>query len=292
MKGDTITIERSPLKHIGNKFRLIQKYRFYRYFPPIKSIKWKVNGITHKIDRQYIELFCGSAILFFNFKPKNAILNDLDSNIFNFWNVISERFDDFKHELKYTWRGPKWIEKYEQKLIQQPGDPIYKAMLFYLQNSYNPIYPPLVRLVRFEKYLDKVAELMNHCRLEVSNFDFKELLEKIIENSKKFKEKELRSKVEYVIYADPPYVNSESLYGVSFTEEDHYKLSELVHQLDDHHVFLSYNDCDLVRDLYKDFHVKEFITTFNINKKKSNELFISNKPFKDYKGTSLFDFED
>lgn len=83
------------------------------------------------------------------------------------------------------------------------------------------------------------------------------------------------------IYADPPYLlNSSTLYGdrgSTHKRFDHRRLSIHLHQLQDKHIVLSYNDHPDVRDLYKGWHIEPLTYAYGMNKtKKSNEIIITN----------------
>lgn len=88
-------------------------------------------------------------------------------------------------------------------------------------------------------------------------------------------------KAEAFFYCDPPYIGTESYYKLpkSFTIDDHIKLRDLLSQIKGKFL-LSYNDCEVARDLYKDFYItqtKEITYTLCKNKNKSvKEIFISN----------------
>ena len=82
-----------------------------------------------------------------------------------------------------------------------------------------------------------------------------------------------------LIYADPPYVDKESMYGGLFNKSDHEILSKLLHETT-HHVILSYNDCELIRSLYDDWNMLELETTSRITGMVQNELLLSNQDFK------------
>lgn len=83
-------------------------------------------------------------------------------------------------------------------------------------------------------------------------------------------------------YCDPPYVSTEKYYQHTggFGEEEHRKLSELLHSIKGKFL-LSYNDCELVRELYADMKItstKEINYTLRGagSKKAVREVFISN----------------
>jgi len=94
----------------------------------------------------------------------------------------------------------------------------------------------------------------------------------------------LYDKEDVFFYVDPPYVATESYYKNTggFGKKEHQELAALLSNVKGRFL-LSYNDCDLVRELYKDFNIissKEIEYTLGKNKagkhKSVKEVFISN----------------
>ena len=83
-------------------------------------------------------------------------------------------------------------------------------------------------------------------------------------------------------YCDPPYVSTESYYDHTggFGEAEHRKLSKMLHNIEGQFL-LSYNDCDLVRELYSDLNIRqtkeiEYTLRGAGSKKKVREVFVTN----------------
>lgn len=94
----------------------------------------------------------------------------------------------------------------------------------------------------------------------------------------------LYDKEDAFFYVDPPYVATESYYKNTggFGKKEHEELAALLKGVKGRFL-LSYNDCELVRELYKDFNIrstKEISYTLGKNKagnhKKVVEVFITN----------------
>jgi len=105
-----------------------------------------------------------------------------------------------------------------------------------------------------------------------------------IENKSFFELISLYDKEESFFYCDPPYVATENYYKNTgdFGKEEHKLLAQTLSKTKGKFL-LSYNDCDLVRELYKDFKIvssKEIEYTLGKNVhgkiKKVNEVFITN----------------
>jgi len=186
------------LRRLGNKSKIAKEIQ--KYFPP------------HKM---YIEPFFGAGGMFFN-KPKAKynILNDIDSEVFNLFQVIlnnkNELIDLF---LKMPVHEDLWNYWKEYK----ETDPIKRAIRFLFLSNYGFFGIP--RTMRFPnkntseiilKKIDETAKFM--FGVNFMNCDFREMFKKI-----HFKKNEK----EYAfIYADPPYLDTENNYKNSFTEKD------------------------------------------------------------------------
>lgn len=270
LQGDNCSITRSPLRSVGSKGRLIQNYNLMDYFPKVYSYHFlndKGVEITHR--RIYVELFCGSAIMFFNLDPTplRAVLNDSNNEIFNFWTVIKNKHDDFIKELEYTWCGQSWIDE-----LASRTDAVGRALSFYVRNRYSNLFTIPERFPKEVDFSDW-KEKMDKCRLHVWNLDYKDALERI--NKMKFKEKEFCN--EFLIFEDPPYHGTESFYKKEFTDKDHETLARLNHETT-HNVILTYNDDPFIRELYKDWHLIELKNYTKLRNKYNDEIMLSNRP--------------
>ena len=78
------------------------------------------------------------------------------------------------------------------------------------------------------------------------------------------------------LYLDPPYANDGNLYGIKgdhHTGFDHERLAKILKNRD--RWLLSYNDCEMVRDLYSDFKTLTPRWSYGMNAdKKSSEILI------------------
>lgn len=81
-----------------------------------------------------------------------------------------------------------------------------------------------------------------------------------------------------LFYLDPPYYNAENYYQ-GFKKEDHQRLKESVSQIKGKFL-LSYNDCENIREMYKEYKIIEVERQDNITTKRGSrrykELIIKN----------------
>lgn len=64
-------------------------------------------------------------------------------------------------------------------------------------------------------------------------------------------------------YCDPPYYETEGHYAVVFRKEDHTQLRDTLASCKGKRM-VSYNDCEYIRELYKDFHILSFTRINNL----------------------------
>lgn len=92
------------------------------------------------------------------------------------------------------------------------------------------------------KMFEEIQKRLNNVIIE--NIDF----EKIIQD---------RDKEDTLFYCDPPYYNTEKYYqNVEFRKEDHVRLFEKLKDIKGKFI-VSYNDCEYIRNLYKNYKIIE-----------------------------------
>ena len=125
---------------------------------------------------------------------------------------------------------------------------------------------------RFNKdRLIQVIERIGSLRdcIEIYNMDVDEFIDVIILNRQN----------ELFVNFDPPYVTKgEVLYKNYFSEEDHIRLAEkITANLKKVKWIMTYDDCVLIKDLYKKYNPNKFNLQYYAGKKRmGNELLISN----------------
>jgi len=191
------------LRRIGNKKEIAKEIQ--KHFPP------------HRI---YLEPFFGAGGMFFN-KPKanHNILNDIDSDVFNLFQIVSTR----KAELTQAFRlMPFHMDLFKYWGSNEETDPIRKALRFILLSNYGYMgLPDTFKLSgtkseygeTFEYNLDLTAKLLFNCQF--ANLDFRKFI-----NGVSFQNDGRNDEAKTLIYADPPYLGTNNNYSHSFTEQD------------------------------------------------------------------------
>ena len=185
------------LTRLGNKRRIAHK--IYPHFP------------QHSL---YVELFFGAGGMFFS-KPraKHNILNDLDSDVYNLFQVVSDR----AAELEAYWRTvPVHDELFQYWRKNKETDPIRKAARFLLLSNFGYMGKP--DTLHFSSrntasitasYIPMTQEAIFGTKL--MNTDFENAVVKLKKSDapKTF------------VYCDPPYLGTSNNYeNGGFTPQD------------------------------------------------------------------------
>ncbi len=189
------------LRRLGNKARLAEK--IYSTFP------------KHDV---YLEPFFGTGAMYFS-KPKamHNIVNDIDDNVFNLWDVYTHKWDELFEAIQNM---PKSESLFNHWKGNTESDPVLKALRFlmlsnfsymgksdcFLINASNSKKILLENYVRAKGLLDEVI---------ICNSDFRRFF-KTIQWASFFK----MNNFTVVSYNDPPYLGTTDNYSHSFNDQD------------------------------------------------------------------------
>jgi len=218
---------------------------------------------------KYIEIFGGGAsLLFAKRKSYKEIYNDIDSLLVNFFLVLRDQSSEFFKMLDRTPISVEIFERFsghwEQGLLVLPDklktlEPVEQAVTYFL--------------IKRNSYGNKMCEFdganRSGCRYriparEVVSFR-RRLKDVIIENKHYPRIIERYDGWDSFFYADPPYYNehNERWYQVDWTDAEHVRLFSLLKKMKGKWL-LSYGDHPFIRDLYKDYKIKEIKTHFSV----------------------------
>ena len=201
---------------------------------------------------RYIEV-CGGAgwVLFGKDKVKGQmeVFNDIDGDLINLYRQIKNNCDELQHEVD-------WIQSRE----------MFMSFRYELENNL-----PLTNLQRAARYLYLVK-----CSFGCNRSSFAtrpSRVQNVIDNLPKYQKrlndviienKDFESLIktydrsEALFYVDPPYFGSEQYYNnqyCSFGSKDHERLYRCLKGIKGKFI-LSYNDCEYIRDRYKDYYIR------------------------------------
>jgi DNA adenine methylase len=191
------------LRRLGNKKKIAKEIQ--SNFPP------------HKI---YIEPFFGAGGMFFN-KPKAKynIVNDLDSDVFNLFQVVMNQKEELEKAFYMMPIHSDLLEYWKKK---EETDPIKKAIRFLLLSNFMPTGHQGTIDLNAENPKNNFFNKIDACfdymfNVKFSNIDFAEFIKATSSRSK--------DKIDNVfIYCDPPYLGTNDNYSNSFKNEDSERL--------------------------------------------------------------------
>jgi len=183
--------------------------------------KAKIAGEIYKLTPQHnilIELFMGAGGYFFNTPRKRVnILNDIDSNVINCFDVLMNQKDELKHYLEML---PIHADMWERAKKEVPKNDIEKAVYFLLLSNFGYMGKPDTLHIDTRnskavllKNMELAYKELTNSRTTFLNTDFADVLSKI--------SLEETSKPNSFIYSDPPYFQTGNNYDCpEWTEED------------------------------------------------------------------------
>lgn len=270
-------------------------------------IKWQGNKTKHinkfieyipKEYNTYIEPFIGSGALFLKLTPGKWIINDLNKDLINSWNSIKDIVEEiillfihFGNNFKELSKENKilYCKDITSKIENLPYN-VNRASNFilmkhcaymghiFVNNKFcfysldGPIfYDKSIYFLSDNYYnnLRNVSEYLNNENGHIYNKDYKQILRK--------------SKKNDFVFLDPPYIETNN-YKFNYNKNEildesfiHTLLLE-VKKLDRKNVKWMMTQADTVeiKDIFKDYNIKEFPVYRSISKSYKNELLIMN----------------
>jgi len=248
----------SPLRYPGGKSKIYDK---------VKNLIIS-NGYG---NRMYVEPFAGGfgigiGLLCEGVVP-SALLNDFDSHIYHFWHAV---LNDTENLLRLITDTPITIEERERQINNYKdadADPLTDgfATLFLNRVNFSGVIKggPIGGLdqsgtykvdCRFNKKelkskIDTIAQLKS--KIKLYNKDAGNLIKMSL----------MKMKSPMFLNIDPPYVvKGSQLYTNYFTEGDHLDLQRIIIKYlnENYPWIITYDDCQLVRDIYQRFYMQEY----------------------------------
>lgn len=199
---------------------------------------------------RYIEV-CGGAgwVLFGKDKvPKQLeVFNDADGNLINLYLQVKNNCGELCKEIDKL-HSRELFERYRANIaknvvlsdVQRAAQYLYLIKCSFGSNRYS-FATASKNLHNTVNYLNDVCVRLQNVIIE--HQDFEQLITTY-------------DRPKALFYVDPPYVGTEKYYNGQFTHDDHVRLYQTLSNIKGRFI-LSYNDCDFIRDLYKDFNIIE-----------------------------------
>lgn len=255
----------------------------------------QLNEHFPKTFNNYYEPFLGSGSVLFYLQPQTAIVNDLNEELINTYEVIRdfpkeliESCENHIHKSEYYYwirNLDRNIEKfYQLSNIDRASRFIYLNKTcfngLYRVNKKNQFNVPIGTYKKptylIAENIYKISTYLNENNVNFSSVDYKEVLKDCKEND--------------FIYLDPPYYPKNKSFTSytynSFQEPEHIKLKITIDELTKKHckVLLSNSSCYFIEKLYESSMYKKNIVfrSGNINSNKDKRGLVEELLIKNY----------
>lgn len=205
---------------------------------------------------RYIEVFGGAAWVLFH-RDKHAeleVYNDYNSELVNLFRCVKCHCPEVQRELSYILNSREVFEDFKAQYKVRGQTDIQRAARFFIliKTSYGSSY-------RTYGCSKKDVSMMVDYLTQIQ----KRLAKVVIENKSYENVIEVYNRPDALFYVDPPYYGTEKYYSAEFGPEDHENLKKVLAEITGKFI-LSYNDCQYIRDLYRDFNIEALNRNHNL----------------------------
>lgn len=249
----------SPLQYIGGKSRLA------------KTI---INMIPQHTT--YCEVFAGAAWVFFRKEiSRHEIINDLDSDLVNFYRVLQNHLEEFLRQFKWLLSSREWFEDWKSQIKARGLTDIQRAARYYYLQRHSfaghvtsqyfgvsKMKGPRINLLRLEEELSTVHLRLS--RVVIENLPWEQCVKRYDAS-------------ETFFYIDPPYYLA-PYYRHNLELRDYERMADILAQVDAKFVMSLNSHPDMLR-IFERFNIRRVnlrYTASKTNFKRVTELLISN----------------
>ncbi len=262
------------LKYRGGKSRELSDIK--KYIPSFKG--------------RYIEPFFGGGALFFDLEPQNAIINDINISLMDFYRGIRNNFLDVKSELKKIQvEYKKNREKFDflkKTTLKERVDDKNEAIYYKMRDIFNGNTKSDLQVATVYYYINKTAYSgmirynkdgkfnvpygrYKNFNTEIITKEHSELLKKSEIYSVNYKDIFAMANEDDFLFLDPPYDCVFSDYGNietkdGFTEDMHRQLAQDFRSLNAK-ALMVISKTPLIEGLYGDMIVHEYAKAYSVN---------------------------
>jgi len=171
------------------------------------------------------------------------VYNDANSDLVNLFRCVKFHSEELQRELSGYVNSRELFEDIKAQHDTRGLTDIQRAARFYLliKMSYgSDAHSYGCTAKNLESSIEYMAAIHQRlARVIIENKDFESLIK-------------VYDRPAALFYCDPPYYGTEEYYKAPFTIKDHQRLKDALCRMQGRFV-LSYNDCEVVRELYRDF---------------------------------------
>lgn len=243
---------------------------FIQWIGGKKLLRNKIIEMFPEGLERYIEVFGGAGWVLFH-KERHAALevfNDINSNLINLYRCIKYHSEELQRELDGLFVSREIFFDFQDQIKGSGLTDIQRAARYFymIKTSFGGNTRSFNLNKRDLKgnteYLSEISERLQN--VVVENKDFGNLID-------------VYDREKALFFLDPPYYKMEKYYDILFLQEDHLRLCSKIRDIKGKFI-LSYNDCEFVRELYKDFNIHEVSRNHSLSSKQNDyrELLITN----------------
>lgn len=197
--------------------------------------------------KKYIEVFGGAGWVLFHKAPGRdfEIFNDFNGLLLNLYRCVQEKPEELKDALRYALNSRENFNRIKKPVpYASPIPDVEKAAAFY-------------QLIRYS-YASGLTSFGGQPHNMAANFSLIDqsharLKNVVLERRDCIKLIRQHNQPDSFFYCDPPYIGTEAYYQnigkAGFTRKDHIRLRDTLMKTKGKFL-LSYNDCDMVKELY------------------------------------------
>ena len=207
---------------------------------------------------KYVEVFGGALSVFYRKEPsKIEVVNDINGDLINLHRIIQTRPQSLSFYLNSMLKSREIFYGIKDGKLRPRNEIEAAAFYFYLINmsfsAKGEYYAMSKGRGAKNIYKDFSVYSRRLKRASIENMSYEKLI-------KEYDDKDA------LFYLDPPYVGTESYYKTpkDFSMNDHRNLALILQSIKGKFI-LSYNDCEIVRELYAGFRFEEAQINYCLN---------------------------
>lgn len=227
-------------------------------------------------NNNFIDVFVGGGSIALavaeKYKYHNIYINDIDPWVYSFWNLIAKNNSKEIKELFNLIDIKPTIDRFNELREEIPQNEIESAYrsIFFNRTTFSGLgfNGPIGGLEQKSKYTIDCRYNSNKIKSNILEC-IKLLSGRTVVTNNHFSKFDVWINNDFPTYLDPPYVKAgKQLYVYYMQKEEHQVLANILQSKNNW--LLSYDDINLIRDLYKQNQIFDLSVQYSVDGKKTN----------------------